>query len=369
MTSRRKIGAALVLGAAVVVALVAWGGRVTFPGRHTESENEIPGSAGVTIEDLIDLGSVKNGEIVQVPIRITNESASSSVLDEFRSDCSCVTIYEMQDGVKKKVGKMALGPREEVKVYADIRISGDPGVKRSSSVQFRESGERHRQVGIFFTPVARLYSIPQVAVFGDVPVNTALTRRIELRSDGSFPDRVGVISCSRPELFSVEFMAPGASEKEMFEKSNPGQHLLGNLDLVLRADKTCICEDELIVLNDGKEFLRLLTSARVVEEYQLSPGALVLPRAQSNGEPLYSANVVCRARGGFPVKVQRVEDDLPFDVRVANSGESTSPIITIRYSGPTPVSEPRVTYELRFKVIGGEKEAVLKLPVILTSRR
>ena len=130
------------------------------------------------VKRLIDLGCLQNGTLVPAPIKFFNRGSGGLTLSEFHSNCSCIRLYRVENGVKYKFRTLVIDPGEATSVFADLRVSGEPGTQIASSVWCKTSDPDNQeiQINLFYTPVARLYTVPSLLLFGQVPCDTPVTK-------------------------------------------------------------------------------------------------------------------------------------------------------------------------------------------------
>jgi hypothetical protein len=273
-------------------------------------------------------------------------------------------IYELVRDGRRPVRELALSPEETRTIFCELRTNGETGSKTAVPLRFHDDKGTHYQVMIAYTPVAYLYLVPRTLAFGQVAEGRSSELQAELRSDGSFREPVGKITCSAPEAFSVVFRRAAVKELEDFKKKNGAQRLLGHLAVTLKPQNAGNCDRELVILNDGKDLLRLTVTAAVTAEYELAPSQLVLPRRQAAGPPSYHARVICSGNHGRRVEAEPVLDkSVPFEVALVETKDATARMFEVRYLGPTPVQGAAQDYRIRFRISGSGPGRFLTLPV------
>ena len=293
------------------------------------------------------------------------------VLSEFRTDCSCLQIYEKVGETRRRINTMTLRAGESRSVYVDVRISEEPGVSRSSQVSFGvgEVKKSYYTVPILYSPVARLYPMPRIATFGEVASETLATVRVELRSDGTFRERIKAIRCSRPDLFTVTFAEPSASDRGQLAASQPGQFLVGFVELGLKPsdDRTQVAEE--VVLFDGnRDLIRIPISATTIPRYRFAPGFVLLPRMAA-GQRVYTAKVSCAPRDKKAFELKAVEIDPRFEVKVvADATDPSNVTMQIAFIGEIPTGD-NLRVNLAFEAGTSGRKDRLALPVMVMAAR
>jgi hypothetical protein len=354
---RKALGVVAAVG--VVGAVLAVGTRDRWLGAR--SGDPAPASANaVETNGQIDLGVVENGTFVKVPIEFTNRTGRSAALSEFKSDCSCLQIYQEVDGRRERFVSIPVPPGDSKTVFVDLRVGSDLGARRAVRVSFRDDtcSPPYRVVNIGYVPAAHLYAVPQSVTFGEIPVGESAVRTVELRSDGSYTNPIKTVTCTPSDRLSAAFNPATDAEKTRFEKEHPGQFLLGRLDLTATASAVGVFDIQAVVSHDGKELIRVPASGTGIADYRIVPGAVVLPRLGSGG-PEYVMAVACRSRSGAATLRWLPDEGSPFQVAAADAASPAG--VTVRYTGPAPTTTRE--YALRFKATGGASESVLTLPV------
>lgn len=231
-------------------------------------------------------------------IELHNRGSVPVPVGDFRTDCSCMQVYQLEEGLKRTVTKIVVPAGGSQSVYIDLRGSGEPGTRLASAVFFRdlEADPGEHRVAVLYTPVARVYAFPRAVAFGIVPAGVPATRRVEVRSDGTYDGNLDGLRSSGPDAFAITIVPTPPEERAKFAQEFRGQHLLGYLDITFRPGPLeGSSEDTIVVTKDGQEFLRLTASAQVVADYAAAPSRLTLPRTEG-GNSVYTATVHFRSR-------------------------------------------------------------------------
>jgi hypothetical protein len=318
---------------------------------------EAPGST--------DLGAVDIGEMVQASIKIRNRSGSEVLVNRFKPDCSCTDVYVERGGSRGRVVELLLKPGESEVVHLDIKISGEPGLKQVSSLEFREADRPDfaYHVSIFHTPVAHFYSVPRVALFGEVRVGEAETRRIALRSNGKFPRPLeGVTMLSSPE-FSMRFSLP--ADADLASDSLKGQGFLGFAEVTYTpSGEARDVREELTFLANGEALGKAAATAIVVADYSIAPKTLVLPRYESD-RPVYTGTLICRSRSGRPFTILPEPNSPELRVTVEPGDDPSSSVkIGVAYLG-SPLASSTTAFDLNFKIKDESGERPIRSRVII----
>ena len=327
-----------------------------------------PSQRAIEFPESLDLGPLLNGSIHQSAIPLKNTSRQTISLTGFKTDCSCLQVYEQSGGVRRQLDQLTLAPGEAKTIYADVRVSTEPGIARASFVEFKADEHplaQYYQVPIFHIPVARLYTMPRTASFGVVAAESAAVLRVELRSDGSFHEPIRTIRTSKPELFSANFVEATEAERSLISSTQRGQVLLGYVDLMLKAEvRPDQIGEELSLLSGETELIRLPVSATSVGYFRLSPATVILPRVVG-GDKKYSAKVMCSSRDKEAVSLRILQTDPLFKIDVLSESADTGvTVLEIALSQDTPPRE-----DVRTKVIldasGIARRQRLELPITI----
>ena len=318
---------------------------------------EVPGST--------DLGAVDIGEMVSASIKIRNRSRSEVLVNRFKPDCSCTAVYVQEGGSRGRVKELWLKPGESEVVHLDIKISGEPGLKQISNLEFREADRPDfaYHVSILHTPVAHFYTVPRVALFGGIRVGEAETRRIALRSNGKLPcPPEGVTMLSSPE-FTMRFSPP--SDADLDSDTLKGQGFLGFADVSFTSGgEARDVREELTFLASGKELGKAVATATVVADYSLAPKILVLPRYGSD-RPVFNGTLICRSRTGRPFTIHSLSNLPEFRVAIEPGDVPTSLVkIGIYFLGTPPESSTKA-FDLDFKVKDESGERSIRSRVLI----
>jgi hypothetical protein len=351
--------------AVVCLILVSAGTWKTLSQRSSSAQ-----AGNLEMPTVVDIGSVANGSIVPVAIRISNRGLTRASMSGFHASCACMRLYTLRDTAKLALSSLVIEPSSSDTIYADLMVAGDPGMTQATVVAFRESGADEDtgleyRVGIKFTPLARIYAVPKMIAFGDVAEGAHSSQRVELRSDGTFDGDLGELSCSSPALFSVEYQKASVTERREFGASLPGQHLLGFLNVSIKptAHATKIHE-QLSIMSNGRELCTLPVSARPISEFVLAPSTVVLPRIASQ-EVAYASSVRCIGRSADRFEIVLISKSEPFSIDVRHASDSAGlAVIGIRYDGGQVVSDRR-EYVLDFMVTARGVQRRVSLPVIV----
>jgi hypothetical protein len=350
------LGASLVAGCSL--ALVASHGVA----------NRRAASSRLRVPEVIGLGPTENGSIHRVPITIATGGGSPTVLTNFRGSCSCMQVYEVVAGAKREVTELHLPPVGSKTIYADIRVSGNPGENQAVAVEFEELGRAASpyQVFITFTPTAHLYTIPKMVSLGEMPVNSSKIVRPELRSDGTFRQPLDSLSVSRSGLFTASLIPVDEPYRRHFAATHTGQHLVGLIDLrITPGERARHIADELLIRNGRQEACRVPISGTAVADIECSPSVLVLPRLAS-GTIDYSARVFFRSRSRKSLSVELAAQHEGFEVDIQADRDEHTAMATVRYIGDRP-AKPRKE-QLQFKVAAAGGDPLLSLPVTILPR-
>ena len=327
---------------------------------HLSSEENIQ-IQRIETASTVDLGIKQNGELVQAAIELRNSSSTAVSVGKFRTGCSCMTVYRLDGNVRRSVQELVIPGGEHRTVYLDVRITGEPGRRYTTAVYFQdlqaEIGEF--QVSIVYTPITRIYTIPQNIVFDSIQVGSVATRRVEVRSDGSYQEDLRGLSISKPEIYSMTTVYPTVEEQARFADTFKGQHLVGFLDISIRPQSGENRSDELFITNHGTEFVRLNSSVQAVTPFSAAPSRLTLPRTE-NGKNSYSARLMIRSRTDTAFSVKPMIEELPFVTTVTPSDDRKTASVAVSYSGSIPVKEIK-DFMLRFQITpeGGSTYEIL----------
>lgn len=324
-------------------------------------------SAGKPLEvsGVIDLGTVVVGKLHEVPMTIRNPRSEPVTITDLHADCSCTEIYRILEGVKVRVKDLRLENHSSVTVFASLRTSGTSGIPAVSAVQFRDKMDPngYYKMNIIYVPSEDLYTIPKVVSFGQVDAGGSSTQRVELRSNGKIRGGVELLS-SNPSLITLQFTEATDQERSEFVLSQPGQTLVGSIDVALKAPADAANRNEgFLVQKDGLRRCEVPVTATAVSEYTLVPNRLVLPRFGS-GRPVYEAKVICRSRQAKPVNIEPLAGDGTFQVvkEVSTDSPRGVSVYNIRYDGPAPDRQSK-NFQLEFKVTDPRGERRITLPV------
>jgi len=358
---------ALVIAVAITASLIARSRLATSGPTASPAAEDL-----LEVQGVIDLGPVQNGDVVGVPIRILNRGTNDVVLDEFNANCACISLYTQHDGTKSKLKELRIESLSERTFFADIRVSGEPGLVGASVVEFRDSrpGQAsYRMVRITFVPVASLYTFPRVLSFGSMAVGSTATQRFEVRSDGSFTGNLKTISMSDTDTFSMRYSDPDPRDRDRFDRSQPGQHLIGYIDVTLnpQAESRDISTD--LVFRDGKvELFHMPASASIESDYALSPSTLILPRYVS-GLAKYEAELLLTTRTPGDFKLEIGPSVGPMKSEIVGEIDRGRSLAKIRVSveGDVPRDLAR-KFTLTYTVAGPNGVRKVILPVMVLPR-
>lgn len=351
----------LALGFAVAGALFVGTWALVRPMRLVAPED----SRRLSIPSLVDLGALYNDSVKVVKVEIANQGRSAVTLDDFRASCSCMSVYLRDSSAKVAVGKLVLSPGASSTVLVDIRVAGDPGSAQAVFLWFRDVETRYTySVPIAYKPVASLYAVPKSVFFGDVPIGERVTQRVELRSS-TRSEKVPVKAVV-PEARSVTARIGAASvaQTEQFESANPGQHLVGYLDVTLEAGTGAASVRETVLISKaGTARAEIPVSAEIVTGHTLIPSRVILPRRSSAGL-LYSARIICLSRfsDDFKVKLGLVTGPLRAVVEQPSEAQPDRAFVRVEYVGDLPGDAAR-DYELGLKVVQSGREYDLRCPI------
>lgn len=341
--------------------VACWVGAARLPREGGSS------SGGVECTDYVELGPNQIGTMRQASFKIANRNTHNVQLLKTLSDCACVDVYRLNNGVKIKIQDYVLQPNEEVTLHADIRIGGEPGQFRSSTVivQTSETGFENLVTRINYLPVTRLYTLPRAALFGELLEGQEGEQAVELVSDGTYTDRIEAITCSNPLLYHVTYYPINTANSGNTKHIPKGQMHVGTIKVTARATSgPMVDNDTLVVYSNGKELISFPVSCSVVREQELRPGNVVLPRVAAK-ELVYSINVICKSNTKKPYRLKYTSENLPFDVRFQNNDHGDhNRLICIVYTGSKSNLKVQ-NYELAFAVESEQQVKEIRLPVCI----
>jgi hypothetical protein len=350
----------IAISSLVIVLLATWVVARTRA-NPTSSANHRLG-----IPSLIDLGSIDDGTLIPVRIDVTNPGQSTVTLTDFKASCSCMSVYqESSSSPKVAIEKLTVSPLAHTTILIDVRVGGDAGSRQASTVSFRDAAANDvYSVAITYTPVASLYSIPKSVSFGGVAVGERATQRVEIRSRSRVEN--GAVRVDGPGLKSVATTLVGATSRqtEEFDADNPGQHLVGYLDVTLNpAMRASNVRETVSIVTDGLTTLEIPVAAEIVGEYTLLPNHIVLPR-QSSAGTLYSARLACRSQSASGFTVELAPTKAPFRVATEQPSEShpNRAVVNLEYVGALPQADSE-DYELTFNVTESARQYTLSCSI------
>lgn len=315
---------------------------------------------------VVNLGTVSNGEFVRATVLLHNPGSISVPVGDFRTDCTCMQVYQYEEGLKRPIAKLAIGAGSSQTIYLDLRPGGDPGTQYASALYFRdlESDAGEYRVAVLYTPVARVYAVPRAIAYGLIPTGVPTTRRIEIRSDGTHTEDLSGIASSKPDTFSLAVVIPTELERQKVATEFRGQHLLAFIDITFRMERRGTSyNDTMIVTKGDKEFLRLAVSAQGADDYMATPSLLTLPRIEG-GKAVFATNLHFRSRDDRIFQARFVNTNLPFKVSFSDSSDSKSAVANVRYTGTLPANRE---YTLYFRLSGDAGDFDLPVPVRVLS--
>jgi hypothetical protein len=317
------------------------------------------------VPSLVDVGAVDNGRIKVARVEISNPGGRAVTLTEFKGSCACMSVYQGEPPYKAAIDKLVVGPRAASAVLIDILVGGDPGVRQGTSLSFRDAEKEDiYSVPIVYTPIASIYTLPRSVSFGNVLTTERVTQRVELRSRtrlGSGPPRV-VTPGATP--VSARLVPASGAQTEMFEIANPGQHLVGYVDLTLDpAAVTGNVREVVTISKEGMTTAEITVSAEIVPQHSLTPARLILPRRSSAGA-LSSAKIICRSRSGQRFTVELGLVPAPFRAEVEQPSEPNANLafIKLEYVGSLPQDAAK-DYVLPLKVVESARVYSLACPI------
>lgn len=361
MTHRRTIWTGLLLTTLAVV-IVVW--LLWAPRTHQSAAGDNFGGR-IETAGMVNLGTVSNGDIKQASIEIRNSGDASVTVGDFRTDCTCMKVYQLEGDEKRTVTRLIVPPGGVQTLYLDLRVSGEPGKQYASSVFFRdlETERDEYHVVVAYTPVARVYLVPHAVAFGVIPAGVLSTKRVEIRSDGSYSGDLAGLRSDNANI-SISVVTPTQSEKDVLTTTSRGQqHLIGYLDIAVRpSPEQTNYDDSLIIFQNSEEFLRLRVIARVDTAFSAAPSRLTLPRVEG-GANVYKAKVIFHSRTGKSFRINSLSDGMPFDIKPADE----SGTVVVNYTGRTP-STVRVEFALLFELVDSDDDTMsfkLTVPVVI----
>jgi len=342
-------------------AILFW--KQKSPTVINDSDSNIKGR--LEVQGFSDLGAVPIGTMATASLKISNRSGEDVLVNRFKPDCSCTEVYVDRDGSKERVAELLLKPNESEIVRVDLRISGEPGLKQLSSVEFQEANRPvFYRMQILHTPIARFYTVPRVLQFGDLRVDEKVAKRVELRSDGSFRRGLKNLTLLSTPIFSMRFTR--ATEEDLAADTLKGQELLGFVDFSFNPDgEEKDVREELTLLEDGEVLGKVMATAKIISDITIWPKTLVLPRYEG-GVPVYSGWFHCRSRSGKLFEI--VPDARSTEIRVSidhPDGHSADSFkIGITFVGKPPDTLTRKS-DLILKIKGESGERSLKSQVMI----
>ena len=114
--------------------------RSTATRDRSREQTAIGGEAleSLAYPKTIDLGTVSNGTTVPVAIEFRNTGKEPLAISSFKPDCICTSISIMDGPTKIPVkGDVVIPPNDGRRLFADLKISGDPGILQTTSIRFR----------------------------------------------------------------------------------------------------------------------------------------------------------------------------------------------------------------------------------------
>ncbi|QVL31283.1 hypothetical protein KIH39_20910 [Telmatocola sphagniphila] len=358
---------ATLLTAIAGTALILWFGifrHASTP--NSTSESQVAPQSPILMPELVEAGSVQNKHFIEVPVDLENRGESTATLDDFHSDCSCMKILKSEGELKKQFEKLELLPGEKARVYAQLRVQSDPGIRRTSAVYFRLVAEKpifHR-VYINYTPVAEIYCVPNRLGFGETLLDREMIQKLEVLSDGTADVPRGKITTSRPDTFQAAFTPSSESDRVKYTQKD-GQILLGQLEIRFKTPKPGRFDDELVIYDDGKPYVRFGVVATSIPEFIFTPGSLLLPRSNLSSDPVYESRIICRSADGEKFKLDYIPSkSIPFRINWISGRGEANQVINVEYIGPKS-AKINETFELEFAAIreGVRKQLAFKVIV------
>jgi hypothetical protein len=319
----------------------------------------------LTVPTLVDLGTVSSGTMNTASIDIVNSGKSMFTLTDFKASCSCQTVYQKASSSKAGVGTLMVGPHSSNTILVDILVGGDSGSRQGSVVHFqdRQRGEVY-SVPVVYTPVASMFAVPKAVPFGELVAGTRTTRTVEIRRSARIDGLAVTVVGATLKSLGARFVAASASQADDFNAANPGQYLVGHLDLTLDATSSnARVRERVVVAKDALTRVEIPISAEILLEHALIPPRVLLPRRTSGGL-LSSSRIICQSRSGRAFSVAFDSATAPFHATVEQPREShpDRAFIDLEYVGAIPKGAPQ-DYDLTFKIRDSGHEYALACPV------
>jgi hypothetical protein len=329
------------------------------------------GSAPVIeFSDVLELGEHELNEELFPTFAIRNRGGRELVVDQVGSNCACSGLVRQLGDRWEKVDSIHIQPGQEAELALRIGVRGLIGKSAQFGVQFRTNDPTRPEASIkaIVSKVrGGLITEPRQVTFPPLCAGAEAQQVIDLIDTAAQPRAVVRVVSSEPEQLRVRLLAAAASPTR--SKPEDAGTVVARIELTVRASHPGTMRGEILVhLDDASRPPEVIPiTLRVVSAVEITPSALILPRA-SNAGPLYYAECLCRGTQGKPLSL-RLDTAPPGVSVVLSDALSDASIQRVRIEWKPPAAklkEPNQSPQLvRLRARVGDVESILEIPLYL----
>ncbi len=274
------------------------------------------------VPEYVDAGRIDRGDPCSCQFEAKNEGQLPLIIHKAKASCHCQGVYVLRpNGVREPIRELRIAPGKSITLGTRFVATGMVNEPVSFQVLLATNDPVRAivEIRINYTPSAKIYCVPNVLVFGEVPLATTVTRIIKVFAD----DRAGKVdakelSFTLPEFFKIQFV-PNQHIRSGFSSSIPVK--IGEFHLIFNSpSESRNINEHLQILKSGKELFQLPVTAQCVPPFRLTPAKVVLPR-YSEGSCLYDYNVFARSiTKPFTLRVRKQPTHVKVTISEANLG-------------------------------------------------
>jgi hypothetical protein len=318
--------------------------------------------------EVLELGEREIGDQVVAPFTITNRGRGLLTIDQVQTNCSCSGIEEQAEASFSRVDSLSLRPGERANLVMRIAVRGVPnGSRMSNVVQFR-TNDPARPVAQIEAVVSRVWSgvacYPPSVVFETVPIGAAVTQIIEVRDTADPPRSIERLSTTDPDRVSLRML--GSPVTERGGDRHPDGRVIGRFEIAVStlAAGPVAAKVHVHLEGSARPPDAVAVAGRIAEPVEVSPSAILLPRASADGL-VYSAACVCQSTNGQPLSL--VLDHAPqgLTADLLREDDPTRYTIRVRWDPEAGKGLAGGKHIILFKARLGKKETELRLPVLI----
>jgi hypothetical protein len=258
---------------------------------------------------VVDLGPQENGAVADARFTVSNRGGGELKLDSFRTGCACDGLEWEAEGRFVRLTELTLVAGQSANLRLRRSVQGRAGEPLQTAVYFRTNDPAAPEAAVTVVIPKVLGGVTAVPVsqhFGSLSLGASARQVFDLFDPADVTRTVTRVESGDPNRFSVRLLPPDTAALPSGGEL-PGVPV-GRIEAVVHTDRPGAIDGEIrVYLDEGKskpDVIRI--TGRVVPPVEVTPSALVLPRASGEG-PLYSCICVCRSATGQPLTLDVVE--------------------------------------------------------------